>query len=83
MRKIGAVLVLDMEALRRATGVIEKSVKKKEKSMRMVDSGKVAGIATGTHRVFPKSRQHRRSNDRDTQNALEIAVLSRVHWRLG
>ena len=70
MRKCGAVLVLDMEALTRATGELQKSVKKKEKSMRRVHSGKVAGIATGTHRVFPKSRQHRRSNDRDTRKRL-------------
>ena len=62
--KCGAVLVLDLEALRRAMGVLKKSVKKEQKSMRMVDCGKVAGIATGTQRVVPKSRQHRRSNDR-------------------
>ena len=47
MRKKGAVLILDLEALKRAKGVLQKSVKSKQKSMRMVvDCGKVAGIAT-------------------------------------
>ena len=47
MRKQGAILMLDLQALRHVKGECEKSVKRKEKSVRM-DNGKVARLATSS-----------------------------------
>ena len=78
LRILGAVLVVDLEALRYVKGIMKNL---QIKIIHAHGSGKVAGAPTGTQRIRPRNQQVVMQRRGLLVKASGMAALARMHWR--